>query len=39
VDALVCPWQPADFGSVSQGYRDFSQTSEAEVVDILAQAR
>jgi putative phosphoribosyl transferase len=38
VDALVCPWQPADFGSVSQGYRDFSQTSEATVIRILAEA-
>jgi len=38
VDALVCPWQPADFGSVSQGYRDFSQTSEAAVIDLLAGA-
>lgn len=39
VDALVCPWQPADFGSVSQAYQDFSQVSEVAVVDILAQAR
>ncbi|MBV9822254.1 MAG: phosphoribosyltransferase [Actinobacteria bacterium] len=38
VDALVCPWQPADFGSVSQGYRDFSQTGEATVIGVLAQA-
>ena len=36
VDALVCPWQPLDFHSVSQGYRDFGQTSEATVIDILA---
>jgi putative phosphoribosyl transferase len=38
VDVLVCPWQPPDFGSVSQGYRDFSQTSEATVIRILAGA-
>lgn len=39
VDRLVCPWQPADFYSVSQGYRDFGQTSEAEVIRILAESR
>jgi len=38
VDALVCPWQPRDFRSVSQGYRDFGQISEATVVRILAGA-
>jgi putative phosphoribosyl transferase len=38
VSALVCPWQPADFGSVSQGYRDFGQVSEAEVIRILAES-
>jgi putative phosphoribosyl transferase len=36
VDALVCPWQPQEFYSVSQGYQDFSQTSEATVIQILA---
>jgi predicted phosphoribosyltransferase len=36
VDALVCPWQPPDFRSVSQGYRDFGQISEATVISILA---
>jgi len=38
VDTLVCPWQPANFGSVSQGYRDFGQVSEAEVIRILAES-
>lgn len=38
VDALVCPWQPRDFRSVSQGYRDFGQISETTVVRILAGA-
>lgn len=36
VDVLVCPWQPPDFGSVSQGYQDFGQVSEATVIEILA---
>jgi putative phosphoribosyl transferase len=38
VDALVCPWQPTSFHSVSQGYRDFGQTSEAEVHQVLIEA-
>ena len=38
VDELVCPWQPPDFRSVSQGYRDFGQISEATVIRILAGA-
>lgn len=37
VDALVCPWQPMDFSSVSQAYRDFSQTSDETVIRILAR--
>ena len=36
VDVLVCPWQPPDFRSVSQGYRDFGQISDATVIEILA---
>jgi putative phosphoribosyl transferase len=36
VDLLVCPWQPSNFGSVSQAYRDFGQISEASVIRILA---
>jgi putative phosphoribosyl transferase len=36
VDALVCPWQPPGFSLVSQAYRDFRQTSEATVIQILA---
>ena len=39
VDGLLCPWQPARFFSVSQGYRDFGQTSEAEVIRILSSSR
>jgi predicted phosphoribosyltransferase len=38
VDVLICPWQPPDFRSVSQGYRDFGQTSEATVIRILTEA-
>ncbi|MFL6161655.1 MAG: phosphoribosyltransferase [Jatrophihabitantaceae bacterium] len=38
VDALVCPWQPPSFRSVSQGYLDFGQTSEAEVCQVLTDA-
>jgi putative phosphoribosyl transferase len=38
VDELVCPWQPPDFRSVSEGYRDFGQVSEATVIRILADA-
>ncbi len=37
VDALVCPWQPVNFGSVSQAYRNFAQISEASVIRILAE--
>ena len=38
VDGLLCPWQPPNFFSVSQGYRDFRQTSEAEVIRVLSEA-
>ena len=38
VDALVCPWQPVDFWSVSQGYQHFEQTTDHEVIELLAGA-
>ncbi|NHZ79216.1 phosphoribosyltransferase [Massilia sp. CCM 8695] len=38
VDQLVCLSQPADFGAVSRWYRDFGQTSDEEVQDLLAIA-
>lgn len=38
VDALVCLSTPADFHAVSQWYRHFEQTSDAEVQDLLAIA-
>ena len=31
MEALVCPWQPSNFFSVSQGYLDFDQVSEARL--------
>lgn len=34
----VCPLQPDDFDAVGEWYQDFSQTSDAEVLDLLAQA-
>jgi len=36
VDALVCPWQPTDFWAVSQGYQHFEQTTDDEVIELLA---
>lgn len=35
-DEVVCPWVPAWFTAVGQGYRDFSPTTDAEVARILA---
>lgn len=36
VDSVICPVQPYDFMAVGQYYQDFSQTSDQEVVEILA---
>jgi putative phosphoribosyl transferase len=36
VDELVCPWYPAYFLGVGQAYSDFTQTSDAEVRELLA---
>ena len=36
VDNVICPIQPYDFMAVGQYYQDFSQTSDQEVVEILA---
>ena len=33
----VCPLQPDDFDAVGEWYQDFSQTSDQEVLDLLAQ--
>jgi predicted phosphoribosyltransferase len=38
-DAVVCLLQPADFVAVGQWYRHFDQTTDDEVVRLLAAAR
>jgi putative phosphoribosyl transferase len=38
-DDVVCVWAPEPFYGVGQGYFDFSQTSDAEVRDLLATSR
>jgi putative phosphoribosyl transferase len=37
VSGMVCPWQPTNYHSVSQGYRNFGQTSDDEVIRILSR--
>ncbi len=37
VDAFVCPHRVRDFWAVGQFYRDFTQTSDAQVVELLAE--
>ena len=39
VDQVVCPSQPARFYAVSQAYRQFDQTGDAEVIALLARHR
>ncbi|QRM56448.1 phosphoribosyltransferase [Sinorhizobium sp. BG8] len=39
VDRIVCLHMPADFRAVGLHYRDFHQTSDEEVIEILALAR
>ena len=34
-DDVVCPWTPSRFGAVGAFYDDFSQTSDAEVSELL----
>jgi len=38
-DEVVCPWQPAQFGSVSRFYREFGQVSDDEVAALLRAGR
>ncbi|RSZ60175.1 phosphoribosyltransferase [Massilia atriviolacea] len=38
VDELVCPQRPRDFGAVGRWYREFGQTGDEEVQDLLAIA-
>jgi putative phosphoribosyl transferase len=37
-DAVVCPLQPEDFQAVGAWYRDFSQTEDEEVRELLAES-
>ncbi|MCF4996568.1 phosphoribosyltransferase [Pseudomonas syringae] len=39
VDDLVCPFTPAPFHSVGEHYQEFTQTSDEEVIELLAKAR
>ncbi len=38
VDELICPLQPKQLSSIGQWYADFSQVSDATVIDLLNQA-
>lgn len=38
-DESICLWSPEPFGAVGAFYRDFRQTSDAEVIALLAEAR
>jgi predicted phosphoribosyltransferase len=38
VDELVCPLCPEWFTSIGHWYMDFSQTSDAEVIELLQRA-
>ncbi|WP_046468419.1 phosphoribosyltransferase [Allosalinactinospora lopnorensis] len=38
IDEVVCPETPRSFSAIGQFYRDFSQTSDAEVAALLARA-
>lgn len=38
-DAVICLETPADFGAVGYWYRDFRQTTDAEVRELLRRAR
>jgi predicted phosphoribosyltransferase len=39
VDELVCLETPSDLGAIGFWYRDFSQTSDEEVIELLERAR
>jgi len=36
-DRVVCPYTPEYFASIGQFYRDFDQTSDEEVIELLRQ--
>lgn len=38
VDEVICPLQPRHLSSIGQWYADFSQVSDAKVIDLLNQA-
>jgi predicted phosphoribosyltransferase len=38
-DRVVCPYMPEYFGAIGQFYRDFNQTSDEEVIELLNQNR
>lgn len=38
-DESICLWTPEPFGAVGAFYRDFRQTSDAEVIALMAEAR
>jgi predicted phosphoribosyltransferase len=38
VDEVICPLRPPVFRAVGQWYRQFDQTSDEEVIDLLARA-
>jgi putative phosphoribosyl transferase len=38
-DRVVCLATPEPFYAVGQHYRDFSQTEDREVIDLLSRAR
>ena len=38
-DDVICLGAPPGFAAVGQGYRDFGQTTDEQVCDLLEQAR
>lgn len=39
VDQVICPLQPMHFDAVGEWYLNFPQTTDAEVIDLLAKAK
>jgi putative phosphoribosyl transferase len=37
VDELLCLWTPTEFSAVGLWYEDFSETTDAEVRELIAQ--
>lgn len=38
-DEVICPWTPQGFRAVGRFYRDFEQTTDDEVVELLRRSR